>query len=114
MAEIDDEESPPAPLVPPEVLLSETTLISLEVIRRLDQYPMPPIPQGFVFENSQSIYKLKLLDLMEKLLNMSAVEYHRVTKDRCPKQSEETCLAIVQILFKGVKVGLDKLEEEKG
>lgn len=72
-AEVVENDPPPAPAVSPEVLLSETTLISLEIIRRLDQYPMPPIPKGFIFENTQSIYKLKLLDFMDKILNMSAV-----------------------------------------
>ena len=49
---------------------------------------------------------------MEKLTNMSAVDFNTISKDRCPKQSESTCLDIIQILFKGVKIGLDKLEEE--
>lgn len=39
-----DQEQVPAPPVNPEVLLSETTIISLEIIKRLDQYPLPQVP----------------------------------------------------------------------
>lgn len=43
---------------------------------------------------------------------MSAVEFDGISRGRVPKNTEETCFAIVKVLFQGVKIGLETKEQQ--
>jgi hypothetical protein len=60
---------------------------------------MPKIGLEIQINNAEQLYKVKLLDFNEKLAAMSAVEFDGISRGRVAKNTEETCFAMVKVLF---------------
>lgn len=73
--------------------------IGTQILAKLEAYQMPPIGREIHINNAEQLYKVKLLDFNEKLAAMSAVEFDGISRGRVAKNTEETCFAIVKVLF---------------
>jgi hypothetical protein len=86
--------------------------IGTQILAKLEAYQMPPIGREIHINNAEQLYKVKLLDFNEKLAAMSAVEFDGISRGRVAKNTEETCFAIVKVLFQGVKIGLEARDQQ--
>jgi len=83
--------------------------LSSQIYLKLLHYPLPKISkelQKEAFHNEESLFKLKLLDFNEKVMEMSAIEFDAISLDRIPKQNEEACIEITKCLFTALKTAL--------
>lgn len=55
------------------------------------------------FQSNESLFKLKLLDFTQKLLNLSAVEFDKICVGRIDRQTEEECYEISKNLFAAIR-----------
>jgi len=55
----------------------------------------------------ENLFKFKLMDINEKLMKMSTLEFDKISLGRIEKQSEDVCLLVSKTLFVSVKKALE-------
>lgn len=101
-----EEEKEPEKTGPEPTDTSDYDYVCSQIYTKLLRYPLPKISkelQQEAFSSEEALFKLKLLDLNERLIDMSAVEFDKVCLDRIPKQNEAACLEITKGLFLALK-----------
>lgn len=66
-----------------------------------------------VEEKAENLFKFKLMDINEKLMKMSTLEFDKISLGRIEKQSEEVCLQVSKTLFSSVKKALEIIEKQE-
>ena len=95
----------------PEVLKGEKEFIALQILNEMRKYPCPPVVADSdiaieIGKSEEALCKLKLMEMTKQVMQMSAVEFDKVTLGRIPKQTEESCLQISKYIFKAIKLGI--------
>lgn len=75
------------------------------------KYPCPPVAEDSdlaieIGKSEEALCKLKLMAMTKKVMQMSAVEFDKITLGRIQKQTEESCLQISKYLFKAIKLAI--------
>ena len=68
--------------------LSDYEFLASQIYIKLLHYPLPKVSkelQREAFANEESLFKLKLLDFNEKVMEMSAIDFDQISLDRIPK-----------------------------
>lgn len=59
------------------------------------------------------MFKFKLMDIKEKLMKMSTIDFDKIFQGRIEKQTEEVALQISKILFAAVKRAIQIIAEQE-
>lgn len=82
----------------------------------LCQYPQPKLTKDMekkVKDSEENMFKFKLMDIKEKMMNMSTLQFDSISKGRVEKQTEDFCLTVLKTLFKSAKRASIIIEEQE-
>lgn len=84
-----------------EVIESEIDFLSLRVHHLLCQYPQPKLTKEMErkLKDEENVFKFKLMEIKEKMMNMSTMQFDSISQGRVEKQTEDFCLTVSKTLF---------------
>jgi len=99
-----------------EVLEAEIDFLSLQIHHLLCQYPQPKLTKEMekkVRDSEENLFKFKLMEIKDKMMKMSTLQFDSISQGRVEKQTEDFCLTVAKALFGAVRRARAIIEEQE-